>query len=41
MVIPCGSGWNQELMLVDRTGDGEGEYTTKNLMGVRYVPLVK
>ncbi len=41
MVIPVGrQGFDgQDFMLVER--DQEGKVTGKNLMGVRYVPLVK
>ena len=45
MVIPVGPEMGaQELVQVDRTGEGEDphrDYTTKHMMGVRYVPLVK
>lgn len=38
MVIPVGT-WMQQLMQVDKRMDGS--VTSKTLMGVRYVPLVK
>ncbi len=38
MVIPVGrSGWTQNLLLVEKTDDGE--VSTRNLMAVRFVPL--
>lgn len=38
MVIPVGrGGWVQNLLLVEK--DGEGEVTTRNLASVRFVPL--
>jgi len=40
LIIPVGSQWgSQQLLQVDKSMNGET--TTKNLIGVRYVPLVK
>jgi protein-L-isoaspartate(D-aspartate) O-methyltransferase len=37
LVVPRGSRWGQELVLVEHTGDGPVERTT---IPVRFVPLV-